>query len=141
MPSSQMQTVSAARSSAERRRSRLFRVGHSPRATSPAAALANRVSGNKQGASNARLSSMPNPCDENIFRLWVNSVANNVTRRAEADHDLTDLTVFSRHPEGRKILQPLDGSPDQRQRASCGLRVRILEKCSQSLDVRDGVAR
>src|SRR5258708_22488544 len=84
---------------------------------------------------------MPDARDENVCCLRNNSIANDIAGRAEADHDLADVSIFGPHAQGRKFLQSLDRGPQQRQCAPCGTGISLIEKGSQSLDILHGVGR
>ena len=84
---------------------------------------------------------MPDSRDENVSCLVKNGIAFDVARCTEADDDLTNIWIVSWHPECREVLQSLNRGPDKRQRASCGARVRMVEKAPESLDVLYGIAR
>ena len=84
---------------------------------------------------------MPDARNENVCCLRNNSIANDIAGRAEADHDLADVSIFGLHAQRRKFLQSLDRGPYQRQCAPCGAGISLIEKGSQSLDILHGVGR
>src|ERR1700754_2758610 len=85
------------------------------------------------------LAAVPYARDEDVTIRGQGSITHDVARPAKPDHDLTNVGVSGRHPQLRKFLQSLDGRPNRCQRAPRRIRIVLVEKGPQSLDVLNGV--
>src|SRR5258708_6494007 len=92
-------------------------------------------------ALSARLASVPDARNENVFRLHHDIIAHDIAGRAEANYDLTYTSILSGRAHSGKFLQSINCRPDQRQSAPRGIGISLIEKSSQSLDIQCGVVR